>query len=87
MKRVIVESEKNAYEELLGKKVCIISLTYIYAGELTGVNDTCIALKNAQIVYDTGSWSKASWEEAEALPCEEYYVSIACIESFGEIDK
>ena len=55
---------------------------YIYAGKLAGVNDKCIKLTNAKIVYDTGGLEDKQWRDAQKLPGD-WYVQCSAIESFG----
>jgi hypothetical protein len=80
----VVEVEAEGFLALLGKKVTVFSLNYIYHGTLSGVNDTCIQLEEPSIVYETGSFADKNWKNAQRLPnC--LYVQMACIEAFGEV--
>lgn len=72
---------------LLGKEVLLMCLNYNYSGRLVGVNDTCVMLVNASIVYETGDWSAEDWKNAQRLPSGEVYVQIAAMESFFEVDR
>ena len=85
MKRVVVETNESAFESLMGKTVTLMCANYFYTGELVGVNDTCVALKDPKIVYETGDWSDAGWGDAQSLPTDELYIQMAAIESFGEL--
>ena len=67
---------------LLGQRVTLFCAAYIYTGELIGVNDTCVKLKDASIVYETGSLTDKTWKDAQKLP-HDWYVQNAMIESFG----
>jgi hypothetical protein len=71
---------------LLNKKVLVFCLNYIYTGELEGVNDTCILLKNPSIVYETGAFNTTSFKDAQKLP-HSLYIQTSAIESFGETNK
>ena len=84
MKKLIKceEVEGEGLLALLGKRVTLICLNYIYTGDLIGVNDTCVLLKDAYIVYETGSFSDSQWKDAQKL-AKEFYVQISAIESFG----
>lgn len=82
MKKVVAEVNGEGLEKLLGERVTLFCLNYIYTGQLTGVNDSCILLTDAAVVYETGSFSDKSWKDAQKLP-NEWYVQIGCIESFG----
>lgn len=67
---------------LLGQRVTLFCAAYIYTGELIGVNDTCVKLKDASIVYETGSLTDKVWKDAQKLP-HDWYIQCAMIESFG----
>ena len=67
---------------LIGQRVTIFCAAYIYTGELIGVNDTCVKLRDASIVYETGDFNTKTWKDAQKLPYD-WYVSTGMIESFG----
>ncbi len=85
MKRIIETTEESALESLLGERVTLWCEAYIYAGRLTGINDTCVRLDDAKIVYETGVLDKPGFTRAEALPGP-WYVQLAKIESFGQME-
>jgi len=70
--------------ELLGKRVTFFCLNYIYVGTLTGVNDTCVELTDPAIVYETGKFSDESYKDEQSLNVPKFFISLGCIESFGE---
>lgn len=76
------EVEGEGLLALLGKRVTLFCMNYIYTGELEGVNDTCVKLKDAYIVYETGNFNDSQWKDAQKLS-KEFYVQTAAIESFG----
>ena len=76
------EIEGEGLLALLGKRVTLFCMNYIYTGDLEGVNDTCVKLKDAYIVYETGDFSSSGWKDAQKL-AKEFYVQTAAIESFG----
>lgn len=84
MKRIIQEVPGEGLESLLGKRVTFFCLNYIYTGDLTGVNETCVLLENPSIVYETGSWTTAEWKDAQALP-HSIYIQMSAVEAFGEV--
>jgi len=67
---------------LMGKTVTLFCVNYIYAGKLVGVNDTCVKLENAHIVFETGDFSTHSFKDAQRVG-KEFYVRTQAIESFG----
>lgn len=85
MKKIIqvVEEENEGLVSLLGKRVLIMSAGYFYEGELEGVNDTCIKLKDPKIVYSTGDWSDKAYSDVQPMHADSWYISIGLIESFG----
>jgi len=80
----LVECSEEGLEGLMGKIVTFFCANYIYAGELIGVNDTCVLLKNPCIVYETGPFNEKNWKDAQPLP-KELYIMVGAIESFGEV--
>lgn len=82
MKKIVEVEEKSGLESLLGEKVTLFCARYIYAGRLTGINDTCVLLDDAEIVYETGAFDKKTWQTSEKLP-KSWYVRLDFIESFG----
>jgi len=79
----ITEVENEGLVKLIGKKVTLFCLNYIYTGELIGVNDTCVLLSKPEIVYETGSFGDNKYKDSQSLCVEEFYVMKGCIESFG----
>jgi hypothetical protein len=67
---------------LLGERITLFCLNYIYTGKLVGVNDTCVCLEEAAIVYETGELTATEWKDAQKLP-NAWYVQIGAVESFG----
>ena len=81
--RKLVEVSGEGFEALLGEKVTLLCVNYFYTGKLVGVNDTCVALEGAEIVYETGAWAEHGYEDAQALPCDVLYIQTAAVEAFG----
>lgn len=67
---------------LLGERVTLFCMNYIYTGKLAGVNDSCVLLEDAAIVYETGPLMDKNWKDVQALPGS-WYVQLAAVESFG----
>lgn len=82
MKMIVNEVAGEGLESLLGQRVTLYCAIYIYSGKLVGVNSTCVKLTEAEIVYNTGSFTDKKWETAERLP-HDWYIQTAMIESFG----
>jgi hypothetical protein len=83
MKVITDIKEGEGLDGLLGEQVIIICACYIYSGKLVGVNESCIKLEDASIVYETGTWSDKSYKDAQKLPHKHHYVATGMIESFG----
>jgi hypothetical protein len=82
MKKIVEEINGEGLEKLLGERVTLFCQIYIYTGKLIGVNDTCVLLQDAGIVYETGAFTDNSWKDCQKLP-NEWYVKRNAIESFG----
>ncbi len=86
MKKIVevIEVEGEGLASLLGQRITIFALNYIYTGKLTGVNATCVLLEDAAIVYETGAFTDQKWKDAQPLP-NALYVQTNAIESFTVI--
>lgn len=84
MKKIIEEVEGEGLVKLLGQRVTLFCLNYIYTGKLAGVNETCVLLKDAAFVYETGGFMDEKWKDVQPLP-HDWYVQLSAIESFGVI--
>jgi hypothetical protein len=82
MKKLVEEVSGEGLEKLMGERVTLFCANYIYTGKLVGVNERCVLLSDAAIVYETGSFDSKGWQDAQKLP-NDWYVSIGAIESFG----
>lgn len=78
----IEEKENEGLLALLDQRVTLFGLNYIYTGLLVGVNETCVKLDDASIVYETGELTTKAWKNAQPLP-HSWYVQTSAIESFG----
>ncbi len=78
----VVEVANEGLISLINKNVTLFCASYIYAGKLIGVNDECIKLSGAKIVYETGALNTKDWTDAQTLP-NDWYIQKGLIESFG----
>lgn len=69
---------------LMGQRITLFCLNYIYTGDLVGVNDTFVKLENPAIVYETGSFNDTAWKDAQKLP-NDLYVQLSAVESFSVV--
>ena len=82
MKKIVETVEGEGLVKLMGERVTLFCAIYIYTGKLVGVNDSCVLLEDAGIVYETGELTSKSWKDMQNLPSP-WYVQTAMIESFG----
>ena len=80
----LVEVKEEGLIKLLGQNVTFFCMNYFYTGELIGVNETCILLKEPKIIYETGSFSDSNWKDVQRV-CDELYIQISLIEAFGKV--
>lgn len=67
---------------LMGERVTLFCMSYIYTGKLVGVNDKFCKLEDAKVVYETGPFDKKDWTDAQSLP-NDWYVQLSSVESYG----
>lgn len=80
----LVEVPDAGLVSLLDKTITVYCSAYIYTGKLVGVNDTCLELSGARIVYDTGSFTTKDWTTSEKFPGDgQWFIQMSAIESFG----
>jgi len=83
MKKLVQVQEVSGegLQGLLGQRITVWCVNYIYTGDLTGVNGDCILLENAGVVYETGPLNDKKWGDMQPLP-HACYIMTRCIESF-----
>ena len=77
----VTEVEGEGLVSLLGQRVTLFCMNYIYTGTLSGVNSSCVLLEDAGIVYETGAFTDKAWKDFQVMP-NNLYVQLAAIESF-----
>jgi hypothetical protein len=82
----LTEVEREGLLALIGKKVLVMCMSYFYTGELIGVNDACIKLKDCYQVLETGSHKDVKFKDAQWIG-DNWYIQTSAIESFGETSK
>jgi hypothetical protein len=82
MNKIIEQEPTEGLNKLLGERVTLFCAVYIYSGRLIGVNDTCVLLEDAGIVYETGELLSKEWKDYQKLPGD-WYIQRSMIESFG----
>jgi len=82
----VTEVEGEGLVGLMGQRITLFCLNYIYTGTLVGVNESCVRLDHAAIVYETGAFSDPKWKDAQKLP-NAVYVMLACVEAFSVVKE
>lgn len=84
--RKIIETDdiEGTLESLLGKRVRLFCVNYIYAGVLSGLTETTVILKHPGIVYETGPLDDPGHKNFQEFKADQWSVRIDSIESFGE---
>ena len=82
MRKIVEDVSGEGFQKLLGERITLYCDNYIYTGKLIGVNETCVLLTEAAIVYETGSHTDKMWKDAQPLP-HDWYVQCSSVESFG----
>ena len=82
MKKIVEEVNREGLEKFLGKRVTLFCINCIYTGKLMGINDTCVLLEDAGIIYETGPFKEKAWKDGQEL-LNSWYVMTRSIESFG----
>lgn len=82
MVKQLVEVENEGLVSFIGRKILIFAANYIYAGELIGVNDTCVKLENAGICYETGAFTDKAYKDFQRIG--DVYIMLNAIESWSE---
>ncbi len=77
----VVEVEGEGLNGLMGERITLFCLNYIYTGKLVGVSETYVRLDDAAIVYETGPLCDGKWKDAQPLP-HPVYIMLRCVESF-----
>jgi hypothetical protein len=83
MKKIVEDVQGEGLDKFLGEKILLMCGCYFYSGTLKGINDDCVLLEDASIVYETGPWTDGVYKDAQRLPSKQWYVSKQAIESFG----
>ncbi len=80
-----VENEnQGGLRSLIGKRVTLFCVNYIYTGKLMEVSDSDVVLTDPAIVYETGPLKTKKWKDAQHFP-NDWHVHRCSIESFGEL--
>lgn len=83
MKKImtVTEVDGEGLEALLGERVVVWCMNYIYAGTLTGVNTHDILLENAGVVYNTGKLTAKTFEDFQEI-VGPLYVRLSAVEAY-----
>lgn len=84
MKLNMGNEDQGGLRTLVGKRVTLFCVNYIYTGKLIEVNDFAVVLTDPAIVYETGPLKTKKWKDAQNIP-NDWHVHRSSIESFGEL--
>ncbi len=79
--KVLVDSKNEGLLKLVGQRVTLFCMNYIYTGKLTGVNTRDVKLEDPSIVYETGAFSEKEWKDAQKLP-NDLYIRLNSVEAY-----
>lgn len=85
MKRLIEEAEDDGFSPLLGEQITLLCANYFYTGKLIGVNADFVELEDPAIVYETGEWTAAKYQDVQLLGCKTLRVRTQAIEAYGKL--
>ena len=85
--QTLVEVPNSGKVALLGKPVEIRCNVYIYCGILVGINNDCVELDNACIVYETGPFNSPEYKDAQKLNPPDGQLVMYPFESMGPTNK
>ena len=85
MKKLVEDVGGEGLESLLGETVILFCMNYFYTGKLIGVSTDDVLLSDPEIIYQTGSFAVEGWEDSQKTCCDEQYVRISAIESYGKV--
>ena len=85
MKKLVTttEVEGEGLLALMGERVLLMCANYFYTGKLVGVNADFVQLEDPAIVYETGPWTSAKYQDEQKLHTKVFYVRTPAIEAFG----
>lgn len=83
----VVDVPNEGLIKYLGKRVLFVCMRYNYIGTLNGVNDDCVELTEALMVFDTGSISDNKISSCAKIPGGSLILMKSSIESFIETSK
>lgn len=69
------------FHDFIGRRILILCANYFYTGKLVRINDDCVLLEDAYIVFETGALDSAWYKDAQKLESP-VYVRMSAIESF-----
>jgi hypothetical protein len=75
------QNKPNCLEDLLGERVTLFCVNYIYTGALVDPYGEYIQLTDAGIVYETGELGSKTWKDMQKLP-NDVFVMKSAVESF-----
>lgn len=81
MKRLIEDVDGEGLIGLMGQRITLFCVNYIYTGKLVGVNEAYVMLADAGIVYETGDFQESDWRDYQSMT-NPVYVMMSAVEAF-----
>ena len=79
--KTVVRKKQDEWTGLMGKKITLFCMNYVYTGTLDSRSVDTVKLTDASVVFETGAFSEKGWKDFENLP-NPVYVQIRNVEAF-----
>ena len=83
MSRKVNENKRQDLLNLIGEKVVLLGVNYLYYGVLTEVYEDNVSLQGARIVFETGNITDAKFKDESEMYSSKWNIMLSAVESFG----
>lgn len=81
--RKVNENKRQDLLNLIGQRVALLCVNYLYYGVLTEVYEDNVSLQGAKIVFETGNISDPKFKDESEMYSSKWNVMLSAVESFG----
>lgn len=81
--RKVNENKRQDLLNLIGEKVVLLGVNYLYYGVLTEVYEDNVSLQGAKIVFETGNITDAKFKDESEMYSSKWNIMLSAVESFG----
>ncbi len=81
--RKVNENKRQDLLNLIGEKVVLLGVNYLYYGVLTEVYEDNVSLQGARIVFETGNITDAKFKDESEMYSSKWNIMLSAVESFG----